>query len=870
MLEFCRIPNIKTLLRRLTPQRVFAQPSLRAWALNRLGPGLREMVQWNDRSFLLPAAMVFCLLAAILTSGQLIALGGALAAVLNPSDDPYAGGFGAGVGDLVLWWLSCALLILACALYLETGGACSSSAGRFRTGVKKLLLHWLAVPLVLAPILAVGVNGWDPSVVLSLALTGPLIWSATTLPRRRAVACIASLVAIICADAHQQLVVGAILTLVWFFCFGAHPGIGTKVRRWTAAAAATVAVTAVAIGPIFANGLLAIRPAEQAWDWHALLLAVWWVLPGLLVLGACALRTRKRKPWKPAISGPLWFQVAARAAGRWVARDDSQILILAAAFCILVYDRMAHTVALSTLCLLAAGGLAAASLWLTPTFRLLRRAAPYAALVCLLVSLAHIFPKAVPGPKIASAKPGDSRSGSFPAFYERWLAARGETPDAHGPIILVAVAGGGVRAAAHASVALSFADDMFRNKFGDRTLVVSAVSGGALGVATWLGRRTDGLPPADPALIRSGGISPMALQLSRFYKTDFVSPVVNRLLLHDFPLALVPGVQRSDRDRILAASWADTWDALLRSTGTAVPANSIFRRTIASLASDPRMPLVAFNATSAADGRHAVYASAPAAFPGTWLLDPGTPVMDAVADSARFAVVSPIGHTCAVREPVVPLYADDNGVRCSEGFVPISVADGGYVDNSGLVSIEAILDELVRLDPELRDVYVVLIRSNPEIGLHQREGTRYHNGRLLPELLAPAFVQEAARGARADAFAERIARRLPAQHMMTWDISREHFAEVISKGPPPRRWNLDLLDQYFAQAEYERQLSLPPLGWTLDPDSYARLHSDALSVRQIPIFSDCNRMTEEFRVLCRVLPDARSPAAVGAAQGADT
>jgi hypothetical protein len=200
------------------------------------------------------------------------------------------------------------------------------------------------------------------------------------------------------------------------------------------------------------------------------------------------------------------------------------------ATCIHVLNRPDKILGLSTVCLLVAAALALGNMLRISRVGVLRRIVGYSCIVGFAFSLNGI------GPSLESANaahydsPAGGRPSSFHTFYTNWLKA--EAPSERGPLILIAVAGGGVRAAAH-GIALSLADDLSGGKFDDRTLLISSVSGGALGAATWLGQRTDGLPSADRMFIRSGGISPRALQLSRFfYKNDFLSPTLNRLLLH--------------------------------------------------------------------------------------------------------------------------------------------------------------------------------------------------------------------------------------------------------------------------------------------------------------------------------------------------
>jgi hypothetical protein len=270
------------------------------------------------------------------------------------------------------------------------------------------------------------------------------------------------------------------------------------------------------------------------------------------------------------------------------------------------------------------------------------------------------------------------------------------------------------------------------------------------------------------------------------------------------------------------------------------------------------LPLVVLNATSAADGRSAAYASYPGAVRWSWQLDQKVTLGRAVLDSARFAGISPVGLTCAWDGAFdIPRFADST-LDCKPGFRPLAVADGGYRDNSGLAEIAVAIDELARLGDPLDKVFVVQIRSNPEEGIRQMEGTRFDSGKLLPEIFAPAIVQESGRGGHGEAYEQQIMGHSNTPHMIVWGISHKIEAETLSLQPKEQRWGFEWLDKRAHEANLERQLRLPPLGWTIDPESYWALYRDSLIVPEMPVTGGCDDMLPQYSSLCKALAKANS------------
>ncbi len=772
--------------------------------------------------------------------GQLRSLGSALAAAMHRRDGYFDGGFAASPIDLMIWWACCWLVVLVCATF----GNPKQVAQADRTQsvqwsrLDELSLHFISGLLVLSPLFAAGLDVWQPQVLISIVTMSLLTTWVASFGRSWLLWFIICMVVSIAANHHEQVMFGTTVLGVWGFSLIFHPQ--WRQRRWSWLAASAVGVICASVatfGLIFADSLLARQgPQNISWDGRVLLLATWWLLPALLVLSV-------------------------KHVHSWLA--DHRIDLYIIMFVCVVLACAAHWPAtifgLNTLCLFLAGLLSVGNVIRTRGVGTIGRGILYSYLVAAVWSLSNLESTPDFSKYEAPIADGAGRSSSFSDYYVKWLKARGETPRDHGPLIFVAVAGGGVRAAAHASVALALADDRTEGKFGQRTLMISAVSGGALGAATWLAQRVDGLPPADPARIQSGGTSPSALALSRFYRNDFLSPVVNRMLFHDLPWAASPfSIGKSDRDAVLQEAWQKAWGDLLHENSIRPKQGSFFQREVGALSADGVLPLIVFNTTSAADGRSATYASYPGAVRWSWQLDPKATVARAVLDSARFAGVSPVGVACAQDGAFdVPRMLAAQ-VDCKPGFRPLAVADGGYRDNSGLAEIAVVIDELARCGDPLDQVFVVQIRSNPDEGIRRVEGARFDSSKLLPELLAPAIVQESARGGHSEAYEQQMRGHRKQPQMFVWGLPHNLKAETLATQPKENRWPFEWLNRFADQAERERLLRLPPLGWTIDPESYWVLYGDSLRVPEVPIVRPCGGLLPQYSSLCKALINSNS------------
>jgi hypothetical protein len=349
---------------------------------------------------------------------------------------------------------------------------------------------------------------------------------------------------------------------------------------------------------------------------------------------------------------------------------------------------------------------------------------------------------------------------------DEWLRTRAvaETGDTV-PVILVAAAGGGLRAAYWAAVTLAAVQDAAPS-FSSHVFAASGVSGGSLGLAlfTALSRDAQGaestLPCAqDPATEApaSKTFGPRSACVRYFLRDDFLSPALAKMVAPDVAQWFVPfPITAFDRSKALEGSWNASY--------VATSGQKTFAEGIARFASDSaarnRIPALFLNSTHVETGRR--YIASTLAGTGASnrdgtasgmldspdvleILRADVPLSAAVHNSARFTYVSPAGRL------------DRN-----DGIEYGHVVDGGYFENSGLATLLEVFDA-VRSAPNGGKVVrpIVLYLCNDPIPCAREmagDPLITTEGALAGEWLAPARAVLQARGARGSLARAQIAR----------------------------------------------------------------------------------------------------------------
>ena len=328
-----------------------------------------------------------------------------------------------------------------------------------------------------------------------------------------------------------------------------------------------------------------------------------------------------------------------------------------------------------------------------------------------------------------------------------WVA-RQDVPKTD-PIYLVAASGGGIRAAFLTASYLAAADDLTQGRFGKHVFAISGVSGGSLGAAMYaLVGDGASIAQCPEAVKQPAEMGPRQRAMLCTLGDDFLSPAVATYLFPDLFRALwVPAfVYRNhtwqDRGRTLEQAWVASVDPARAAT-----LNGRFLDYAAR--ADPRAPGGAtnvnliLNATRVQSGQRVVAST----FTWPWLstIDlfdsaydtAATSLVGAVHNSARFTYVSPAGAY---------FHADPK-----RGEFSGQVADGGYFDNSGVLSLLEVIAEIEKDgDKELLSrIHVVIITND---GNERRicDDSEPAAGATEVQITAPIATFLAARPARAE------------------------------------------------------------------------------------------------------------------------
>jgi uncharacterized membrane protein len=262
--------------------------------------------------------------------------------------------------------------------------------------------------------------------------------------------------------------------------------------------------------------------------------------------------------------------------------------------------------------------------------------------------------------------------------------------------------GGGLRAAVFTAQVLARADDATCGAFGEQVAAFSGVSGGSVGIATYLLARQ--------TLVARGGWgdchrdapdkprrTPLADIVTNVLVQDHLSPAIGRMVAWD-TLSLPP-----IRGGALLDSWNDALTSALAAhfKGTQPHDYAGFALPLARLSGGFAVaPLVYFNATDADSGHIVWFSNARGGVAGTHgqqerPLD--IAVGQAVLHSARFPIVTPAGA-------FDPPWAPGKTLR---------LIDGGYVDNSGTTTLLDVLTSGTPPHTEGAQPRMINIDGNP-------------------------------------------------------------------------------------------------------------------------------------------------------------
>lgn len=411
------------------------------------------------------------------------------------------------------------------------------------------------------------------------------------------------------------------------------------------------------------------------------------------------------------------------------------------------------------------------------------------------------------------------------AALARWEGDKSELQ--RRTLVIVATAGGGIRAAQWTSTVLATLGERFP-AFNRSLFAISGVSGGALG-ATFYAASLH--PDAVACLASRGGNEATSARLragvlAAMGGDDYLSPPLYRLLFSDL-LSQAFNLDLPDRAAALEQSWERSWALRWSDLGgdACAGAATLFGRAFLALWADAAkqnqwLPELLLNGTSMGSGQRLVTTAidlprpAPELVPAQQrvllklppfdlfdVLCSDIPVSTAANNAARFPLVEPAGR--------LTLRSD-----CSDAASPAlqhdRIVDGGYFENFGADTARNLILEIAGLlrgrpSSQRPNLLVVLISSDPEVGAILKDSGGPDLGEppgAFTDLLGPAYAVYAARTAHGVEASYRLSEAVADLQQLAPDaFARIGLAE----------FSLEAL------GEIAQPVREAPLGWILTP-----------------------------------------------------
>jgi hypothetical protein len=258
-------------------------------------------------------------------------------------------------------------------------------------------------------------------------------------------------------------------------------------------------------------------------------------------------------------------------------------------------------------------------------------------------------------------------------------------------VVLVAAAGGGLRAAYWTAMSLAALQDSIPD-FNRHLFAISSVSGGSVGASVYAALVHDSASYGGKVkCLDRNGTRSYSHCVRAFMAEDFLSPVLAKIVGPDFVQAFLPFPWRElDRSLGLERSWEDSYE---RVTGTGT-LDSGFVRLYSTGLAPSTVPFLFLNTTHVETGKRYITAPLKTTMHDSQdlldLMKSDMRLSTAAHNSARFTYVSPPG-------------------RIQRGDTELGhLVDGGYFENSGLATLREILEVIQSRDTTVVPIVIYL------------------------------------------------------------------------------------------------------------------------------------------------------------------
>lgn len=260
-----------------------------------------------------------------------------------------------------------------------------------------------------------------------------------------------------------------------------------------------------------------------------------------------------------------------------------------------------------------------------------------------------------------------------------WFDQAPVSPDGKKPMIIIATAGGGIRAGYWTASVLGGITDA-HPRFRDSLYAISSVSGGSVGAAVY----ASSLQAAGQACASADQEHCLRGKMLQALSGEFLAPTVARMLYSDLAQRFLPIALLPDRAGALEESWQAKWKSVDGFVGDGMAASVSH---LVGVSDQGWQPALLLNSTHVEAGKRVIASSielgsAPDQFLDAvdliTLMNKDIRLGTAALNSARFTYVSPPG-TLPCKG--LPFIGQCNG----------HVVDGGYYENFGAVTALQVL-----------------------------------------------------------------------------------------------------------------------------------------------------------------------------------
>lgn len=412
--------------------------------------------------------------------------------------------------------------------------------------------------------------------------------------------------------------------------------------------------------------------------------------------------------------------------------------------------------------------------------------------------------RTLPTPAGEAVDPRVASRPDISALLNDWQGRRSGCPTPMAsprPLLIVATAGGGARAAYWTMTALGtmHADS---SEFDSNLLAISGVSGGSLGAAVYRAMLEEEAA-GNPTLCEHDARVRLKTAGQQVLREDLLTPAVAGVLFPDLAQRFLPVAFLPDRAAALELGWERIWRENIGTERFAESFLGLWRLN------EPA-PALFLNGTVVETGQRAITSNVLTVGPPFEnVIDPlllgglDLPLSTAANMSARFPYVEPAG---TLRFDCARLDADDRLLtqldkglkgRCKQAGATATIdwghiVDGGYFENFGALTAEEILRASIDNPQTVRPI-IIQITSDPELAIPgitaPMATTRAEPGMFVGEIKRPILTflnTRPARGANSMLSLKRVVEKAGGVFLYFKMCPREKEDDPI----PPLGWVL--------------------------------------------------------------------------------